>query len=169
MILAIGDSTGGGDATRTHPHAEWRDLTNEPLLYAPQIGVPPERLRANLRAILGVFGKRCGHCMKAGNLFADIPADIADESFKPLVGTSSLRLERIVSAGRSAPRDQWFDQERDEWVVLLAGRAGLRFEGEPEVLVLRPGDYVHIAAHRRHRVEWTEEKTVWLALHYEDR
>jgi cupin 2 domain-containing protein len=34
--------------------------------------------------------------------------------------------------------------------------------------VMRPGDYVHIPAHQRHRVEWTEpdQKTVWLALHY---
>jgi probable F420-dependent oxidoreductase len=32
--------------------AQWRDLTDEPLLYAPTVGVPPERVRANLAAIL---------------------------------------------------------------------------------------------------------------------
>jgi cupin 2 domain-containing protein len=105
--------------------------------------------------------------MKAANLFAHIPSVIADEIFEPLLQTSSLKLERIVSAGRRTPRDQWFDQERDEWVVLLSGAAGLRFEGEAEALVLSPGDYLNIPAHRRHRVEWTEEKTVWLALHYD--
>jgi cupin 2 domain-containing protein len=44
-----------------------------------------------------------------------------------------------------------------------------QLEGETEVRVMRPGDYVHIPAHRRHRVEWTdrEQKTVWLALHYQ--
>jgi cupin 2 domain-containing protein len=54
-------------------------------------------------------------------------------------------------------------------VILLSGNAGLLFEGETEVRVMRPGDYVHIPAHRRHRVEWTdrEQKTVWLALHYQ--
>jgi probable F420-dependent oxidoreductase len=36
--------------------AEWKDLTDEPLLYAPTVGVPPERVRDNLDAILDVFG-----------------------------------------------------------------------------------------------------------------
>ena len=33
-----------------------------------------------------------------------------------------------------------------------------------------PGDYVHIPAHRRHRVAWTDpaQATVWLAVHYDD-
>ena len=53
--------------------------------------------------------------------------------------------------------------------MLLAGEAGLRFEGEPEPLVLRPGDHVQIAAHRRHRVEWTqaEPPTIWLSVHHD--
>ncbi|MCZ6784192.1 MAG: LLM class flavin-dependent oxidoreductase [Proteobacteria bacterium] len=36
--------------------AQWKDLTEEPLLYAPAVGVPPERLRANLDAMLDLFG-----------------------------------------------------------------------------------------------------------------
>jgi cupin 2 domain-containing protein len=104
--------------------------------------------------------------MKAANLFADIPAVIVDEIFEPLVETPSLKLERIVSAGQATPRETWYDQERDEWVILLSGSAGLLFEGEAEPLVLSPGDYVLLRAHHRHRVEWTEDRTVWLALHY---
>jgi cupin 2 domain-containing protein len=104
--------------------------------------------------------------MKAANLFADIPTDIADELFESLVETSAFKLERIVSAGQTTPRDTWYDQERDEWVILLSGSAGLLFEGEAEPLVLSPGDYVLLRAHHRHRVEWTEDRTVWLALHY---
>ncbi len=44
------------------------------------------------------------------------------------------------------------------------------FLGEPETVVMRPGDFVLITAHRRHRVEWTDrdQKTIWLALHYSD-
>jgi hypothetical protein len=38
--------------------AQWKDLTDEPLLYAPSVGVTPERLRANLDAILDLFGSR---------------------------------------------------------------------------------------------------------------
>jgi probable F420-dependent oxidoreductase len=37
--------------------AAWDGLTEDPLLYAPSVGVPPERLRANLDAILGLFGR----------------------------------------------------------------------------------------------------------------
>jgi cupin 2 domain-containing protein len=33
---------------------------------------------------------------------------------------------------------------------------------------MEPGDHVHIPAHRRHRVEWTDpaQATVWLAVHH---
>ncbi len=36
--------------------AGWRDLTDFPLLYAPSVGVPWERQRANLDAMLDLFG-----------------------------------------------------------------------------------------------------------------
>ena len=36
--------------------AQWKDLTDEPLLYAPAVGVPPERLRSNHDAMLEIFG-----------------------------------------------------------------------------------------------------------------
>jgi probable F420-dependent oxidoreductase len=36
--------------------AQWKGLTDQPLLYAPTVGVPPERQRANLDAMLAVFG-----------------------------------------------------------------------------------------------------------------
>jgi probable F420-dependent oxidoreductase len=36
--------------------AQWRDLTDEPLFYAPTVGVKPERVRANNAAILELFG-----------------------------------------------------------------------------------------------------------------
>ena len=38
--------------------AQWKDLTDEPLFYAPTVGVKPERVRANLDAILDLFGNR---------------------------------------------------------------------------------------------------------------
>ena len=44
----------------------------------------------------------------------------------------------------------------------------LRFEDESAGRPLRPGDWLHIAPHRRHRVEATaaNTSTVWLALHF---
>jgi len=35
---------------------QWSDLTDEPLLYAPSVGVPPERIQTNLDAMLDLFG-----------------------------------------------------------------------------------------------------------------
>jgi cupin 2 domain-containing protein len=105
------------------------------------------------------------------NLFAGIPSDLPREWIEPLVETRALRLERIVSAGHATPPGRWYDQDRDEWVVLLSGGARLRFEGNGGEIRMRPGDWLHIPAHRRHRVEWTDPatRTVWLALHYEGR
>ena len=36
--------------------AQWGDLSDEPLLYAATVGAPPERVRANLDAMIEVFG-----------------------------------------------------------------------------------------------------------------
>jgi probable F420-dependent oxidoreductase len=37
---------------------QWEGLTDQPLLYAPSVGVPPERIRANVDAMFDVFGRR---------------------------------------------------------------------------------------------------------------
>jgi len=36
--------------------AQWKDLTDHPLFYAPTVGVQPERLRSNIDATLAVMG-----------------------------------------------------------------------------------------------------------------
>ncbi len=48
------------------------------------------------------------------------------------------------------------------------GRGRLRFADEAEARQLKAGDFVDIAPHRRHRVDWTtpEQPTIWLAIHY---
>jgi cupin 2 domain-containing protein len=103
------------------------------------------------------------------NLFDGIPSEISTEIFAVLLETKNFWLERIVSGGQATPPGEWYDQDSHEWVVLLTGGAGLRFEDEPEPRVLHPGDYLLISAHRRHRVEWTDsaQPTVWLALHHQ--
>ena len=75
-----------------------------------------------------------------------------------------MRLERIVSSGHATAPGEWMDQAWDEWVLLVSGRAGLTLEGS-EPLTLSPGDHLLIPAHRRHRVDFTETPTVWLAVH----
>jgi cupin 2 domain-containing protein len=102
------------------------------------------------------------------NLLHDLPDASAAEITEALVKRPGLRIERITSYGQASPPGFWYDQPFAEWVVVLSGSAGLKIEGEGEVRVLRKGDYLHIPAHRRHRVEWTETgaPTIWLAVHH---
>jgi cupin 2 domain-containing protein len=104
---------------------------------------------------------------KSGNLFADLPDRVPNERFTTLLDTGGVTVERIVSTGQATPAGEWDDQPRAEWVVLLKGAAGLRFEDERTARTRGPGDYVFNPAHARHRVEWTSdaEPTVWLAVH----
>jgi cupin 2 domain-containing protein len=105
---------------------------------------------------------------KLDNILAEIPADLPEELFQTLLSTPSFRIERIVSLGHTSPEGFWYDQDSHEWVLLLSGAAGLLLEGN-EPLDLRPGDFVNIPAHKRHRVEWSDatQPTIWLAIHYE--
>jgi cupin 2 domain-containing protein len=106
--------------------------------------------------------------VRRGNLLTGLPPYQAAEQVERLIDGPSMRIERIVSTGQASPPDFWYDQADDELVVLLAGAARLRFEQGDLVLDLRPGDWVEIPAHVRHRVESTqaEPPTVWLAVHY---
>ena len=100
------------------------------------------------------------------NLFSDLPAKSPNELVQTLLTTPHLRIERIVSQGHASPADFWYDQQENEWVLLLSGAARLQVENN--FIALAPGDYLHIAAHERHRVEWTtpDEPTIWLAILY---
>jgi cupin 2 domain-containing protein len=106
--------------------------------------------------------------MDSGNLFVQLPNRPANEVLEELLRGGPFRLERIVSTGQATSAGHWYDQPEAEWVVLLSGAARLRFEDEPTDRELRPGDYLLIAPHHRHRVEWTdpEQPTVWLAIYY---
>jgi cupin 2 domain-containing protein len=102
------------------------------------------------------------------NLLRDLPGARTTEIVETILSAPGVRIERIVSFGQASPEGFWYDQAESEWVLLLAGAARLRFADEAEARALGPGDHVHIAAHRRHRVEWTdpERPTIWLAVFY---
>ena len=102
------------------------------------------------------------------NLLSPLPAANAAERVDTLLTRPGLRIERIISRGQSSPPGFWYDQGEAEWVLALAGAARLRFADEAETRLLRPDDWVDIAPHRRHRVDWTDPEvpTVWLAVFY---
>jgi cupin 2 domain-containing protein len=91
--------------------------------------------------------------MATQNLFANIPEALDKELFDTLALGSDLRIERIVSRGQSSPLQEWYDEDSDEWVVLLRGAAVIAYQDGSEV-TLGEGDYLHFPAHRRHHVWW---------------
>jgi cupin 2 domain-containing protein len=80
----------------------------------------------------------------------------------------SLRIERIISKAHASPKSGWYDQNQNEWIILLKGEALLEFADNANVH-LSIGDYIHIPKHCRHKVAWTAEhiETIWLAVHYD--
>ena len=104
------------------------------------------------------------------NLFAGIPGEFSDELMQTILDKPGLRVERIVSRGHCSPERFWYDQDQHELVFLLTGAARLRFEDEDVPIELMPGAVLNIAAHRRHRVEWTDpdQPTIWLAIFYSE-
>jgi len=98
------------------------------------------------------------------NLFADMPDPAGGEQMQILAQSGHVRVERIVSYGQASPPGFWYDQETEEWVVLIQGTASLQFaDGDPIRLVA--GDHLLIPVHSRHRVTWTSNDAVWLAVH----
>lgn len=100
------------------------------------------------------------------NLFTEIPSPLQAELMETLVSAGSVRIERIVSHGHASPDGFWYDQPEHEWVVVLQGAARLQFEDQS--IEMKPGDFVNIPAHRKHRVDWTtpDRATIWLAVFY---
>jgi len=101
------------------------------------------------------------------NLFNEIPSNLPSELVVTLLDSASLRIEQIVSHGHASPVGFWYNKEQHEWVILLKGAARMTVEGT--VLDLKPGDFVNIPAHQKHRVDWTtpDEPTIWLAVFYD--
>lgn len=102
-----------------------------------------------------------------GNLFESIPEDIGEEIFTGLAQGDNVKIERIISKGHASPASGWYDQEENEWVMVLSGEAKISFENNSDVH-LNAGGYLNIPARTKHRVSWTtpDTETIWLAVHY---
>ncbi|MGD0320805.1 MAG: cupin domain-containing protein [Acidimicrobiales bacterium] len=94
---------------------------------------------------------------------------LLDSSLAPVKGE---RVERVVQVGEtlieqilSGELDKVleFDQDLDEWVVVLRGAAVLEVDGER--LSLEQGDWVLLPRRTRHRLVQTARGTSWLAVH----
>ena len=87
------------------------------------------------------------------------------ERFDVIASHGGFRVEHIVSS--ATPDGSPYDQDDDEWVVVLAGSAVLEIEGE--TLELTDGEWVLLPAHVTHRVVSTAAGTRWLAVHVDPR
>ena len=88
------------------------------------------------------------------------------EKFEQIISGKNIQIERIISTGQTTPSGQWYDQELDEWVILLQGESELSYADDSRIK-LKTGDYLLIPAHTKHRVEYTsiEPVCIWLAVH----
>lgn len=106
--------------------------------------------------------------MKIKNINENIPLSVPEEIVDELISSENIRIHRIVSKGQFSPADFWYDQDDSEWVIVIKGKAKLKFMDEDDPVELNEGDYLNIPPHKKHRVEWTdpEIETIWVAVFY---
>ncbi len=68
--------------------------------------------------------------MRKGNIYSAIPDRFPEEIMETLVDSGRVTIHRIISDSHASPEGFWYDQEENEWVLLLEGGAALRFDGE---------------------------------------
>ena len=118
--------------------------------------------------------------MKTQNIFAKIPKKLSRELFNTILSKKNIKIERIISKNNITPKGKWYNQDKNEFVILLKGSAELLFfpdkkypnDAKQEILhkghkiKMKTGDYINIPAHIKHRVDKTGKKTIWLAVFY---
>ncbi len=111
--------------------------------------------------------------LKTGNLYEPVN-HTENEFINELLsrGSKNLRIEHIVSQGHISPENFYYDQSENEFVAVLQGRAKLEFFSSEHnyILEFKPGDWVIIPAHVKHRVIYTSsnEPCIWLAVFWRE-
>ncbi|AJI55050.1 mannose-6-phosphate isomerase family protein [Francisella philomiragia] len=100
---------------------------------------------------------------KCINLFDVIPSTSNNEIFVDLLKSDNIHIEMIISYGQVTPIDEPYIQSHDEWVVVLKGMAKLRLDNND--YILDEGEHLFIPKNTKHWVTYTENPTIWLALH----
>ncbi|BAQ65925.1 cupin domain-containing protein [Geminocystis sp. NIES-3709] len=95
------------------------------------------------------------------NLFHNIPFLVEEEDFSELLNYRNVVIERIVSSDR--PDNKVYNQEQDEWVILIEGEAQLKINDD--IVNLKAWDYLFISAQTPHQVLTTSRNCIWLAIH----
>jgi cupin 2 domain-containing protein len=101
------------------------------------------------------------------NILSGIPEARPQELEQLLLENEHLSIRRILSKGHSAPAQGWYEQQDNEWVLVVKGEGIIEFTDHSE-RHMQEGDYCYIPALKKHRVKWTpeQEATIWLAIHF---
>ena len=105
--------------------------------------------------------------MQLSNIFESIPDKFDDELIDLIIQHGDVKIERIVSRGHTSPKSGWYQQDYNEWVIVLKGGAIITLENGEE-LSLEAGSHLNIPAGTKHKVTWTKSNTdtIWLAVNY---
>ena len=100
------------------------------------------------------------------NIFK-LPDKLPPEELFEAIFDNGILIERVVSTGQTTPEGEWYDQERDEWLIVLQGEGELGYEDGSRIK-LATGDYLFIPARQKHRVEYTssEPPCIWLTIFF---
>ncbi|MDD5053341.1 MAG: cupin domain-containing protein [Sulfuricurvum sp.] len=82
------------------------------------------------------------------------------EIFSPIFTSPALRIESIRSWLKTP--GEWYNQNEDEWVLLLEGEALLELDNKTFALI--KGNYLFIPKQTKHRVLSTSENALWLGI-----
>ncbi len=95
------------------------------------------------------------------NIF-DYTVPKVGESFNELFKSKNITITQIISSNRLEIKE--YNQEVDEFVILLEGKATLEIEGK--IKELQKGDFLYIKAHTKHKVLKTSNGALWLAIYF---
>jgi len=100
---------------------------------------------------------------KSYSFLKNIPKESKEEVFETIINNENIKIERIVSYGQKSPENFWYDQEEDEFVLLIDGDATIEYD-DGSLFKLSKGDSIYIDAHQKHKVTHTSNPAVWLAV-----
>lgn len=98
------------------------------------------------------------------NIFDVTPKSSNEEVFTDLLKKDNVHIEKVISYGQVTPVDQPYIQGHDEWVLVLNGNARLKLEDKE--YLLKEGEYLYIPKGVKHWVTYTNNPTIWLAIHF---
>jgi cupin 2 domain-containing protein len=96
------------------------------------------------------------------NLFKAKLPKIGHESFETLFKNKNVKIKKIVS--NSLATKQTFKQDKNEFVVLLKGKATLKMG--KKIYKLKKGDLLFIKKNKKHSLLNTSKKAIWLAFYF---